>query len=164
MKNNKGINLVALIIMIIVMIMLAAIAVNVSMDSYNKSLEAKSDAERQQVVNAIAGRFGDYQRNATANPLVGITIPEESLITEEATLNFIEQKLKNEYGKLNSEQAVNSAQIEDVKKLISDNFDDMEYTRILIYTNLVELGIENTNKNAVYIVNYYSNDVIGPIN
>ena len=46
---------------------------------------------------------------------------------------------------------------------ICDNFDDMEYTRLLFHSDLIELGIEKTNLNAVYLVNYYSSDVVGPI-
>lgn len=164
MRNNKGISLVALIIMIIVMIMLAAIAVNVSMDSYYNSLEAKAAAERQQVIMAISGRFGDYERNTTANPLVGLTIPEEYLETEETIYNFVYNKFRNEYGKLvTGDELTNSTQKAAIEIFVHDNIEDMEYTRILLYTDLIELGIENTNMNAVYLVNYYSSDVVGPI-
>jgi len=164
MKNNKGINLVALIIMIIVMIMLAAIAINVSMDSYENSLEAKSAAERQQLTVAISSRFGDNQRNATANPLVGLTIPEENLESEQSIIDFVCDKFKNEYGKLMTDDELdNSTQRVLIERFVYDNFEDMKYTRILLYTDLIELGIENTNMNAVYLVNYYSNDVVGPI-
>ena len=164
MRNNKGINLVALIIMIIVMIMLAAIAINVSMDSYYNSLEAKAAAEKQQVTIAISGRFGDYQRNVTANPLVGLVIPDENLETEEKIVDFVYNKFKNEYGKLvTDDELKNSTQRIFIENFVHDNFEDMKYTRILLYTDLLELGIENTNVNAVYLVNYYSSDVVGPI-
>ena len=163
MKNNKGINLVAIIIMIIVMIMLAAIAINVSMDSYENSLEAKAAAERQQITIAISSRFGDNQRNATANPLVGLMILEE-LETEPSIIDYVCDKFKNEYGKLmTDDELANSTQRISIERFIYDNFEDMKYTRILVYTDLLELGIENTNMNAVYLVNYYSNDVVGPI-
>ena len=163
MKNNKGINLVAIIIMIIVMIMLAAIAINVSMDSYENSLEAKAAAERQQITIAISSRFGDNQRNATANPLVGLMILEE-LETEQSIIDYVCDKFKNEYGKLmTDDELANSTQRISIERFIYDNFEDMKYTRILVYTDLLELGIENTNMNAVYLVNYYSNDVVGPI-
>ena len=164
MRNNKGINLVALIIMIIVMIMIAAIAINVSMDSYENSLEAKAAAERQQVTIAISSRFGDHQRNSTANPLVGLMILEEKLDTEQSTIDYLCDKFKNEYGKLmTDDELANSTQRISIEHFVYDNFEDMKYTRILLYTDLLELGIENTNMNAVYLVNYYSNDVVGPI-
>jgi len=57
----------------------------------------------------------------------------------------------------------NSTQRVLIERFVYDNFEDMKYTRILLYTDLIELGIENTNMNAVYLVNYYSNDVVGPI-
>ena len=124
----------------------------------------KAEEERKQVINAVSGRFGDYQRNSTANPIVGLMIPEENLVNEETATNYICNKFKNEYGKLITEDEIqNSTQTKLIQKFVSDNFDDMEYTRILEYTDLIELEIEYTNLNAVYLVNYYSNDVIGPI-
>ena len=164
MKNNKGISLVALIVMIIIMIILAGIATNIGIESYEKAMESKAETEREEVEKAITGRFGDYQRNSTANPLVGLFIPEEYLDTRDSATEYITNKLKNDYGKMKTEdEAQNSTQKNSIKKFVSDNFDDMEYTRILVNSDLLDLEIENTNLNAVYVVNYYSHDVVGPI-
>ena len=162
MKNNKGVNLVALVVMMVVMIILASIAIKAGTDAYKNALETKAAEERKQVEYAISDRFGDYQRNSTANPLVGLLIPDENFTSKEATTTYITNKIKNEYGKLIADEETQDL----IKKFVSDNFEDedMEYTRILVYRDLIELGIENTNLNAVYLVNYYSNDVVGPIN
>lgn len=165
MKNNKGISMITLIVMIIIMIILASITINVSTKSYQESIETKMQAEREQVKKAIAGRFGAYQRNSTGNPLVGILIPEENLDTTQHAVEYICDKFKKEYGKSLipiSEDSSDPKQL--LEKFVSDNFDDMEYTRILVPSDLIDLGIENTNLNAVYLVNYYSTDVVGPIN
>ena len=89
MRNNKGINLIALIVMIVVMIILASVAIRVGTDSYKNALESKGAAERKEVVSAISSRFGDNQRNNTANPIVGFIIPEENSGTEEETVEYI---------------------------------------------------------------------------
>ena len=163
MKNKKGISLIALVVMMIIMIILANIAINVSMNAYDESQRAKQAAERQQVVDAVTGRFGDYQRNGTANPIIGLIIPEDQSETKEDTFNYIIEKLKG-IGKLVTEEEVqNKTQTKQIKKFVEDNSEDMEYTRILQYNDLLELGLENTNLYAVYLVNYYSSDVVGPI-
>lgn len=165
MKNNKGISLVTLIVMILVMIILAAITIRSTMIGYEKSLEAKAGAEREQVRKAMNGKFADNQVNGTANPLVGLLIPKENMDTEEAVVNYLCDKLKDDYMKfVNIEAVEQEKQRDSIIKFVSDNFEDMEYTRILEYSDLINLGLENTNLNAVYVVNYYSSDVIGPIN
>lgn len=164
MKNNKGINLIALIVTIVVMIILASIAIRVGTDSYENALESKAAAERKEVVSAVSGRFGDYQRNNTASPIVGFKIPEENMTTEENIVEYIKNKLKKDHGKLMTEDELENKTYQNmITKFVDDNFDDMDYTRLLFYRDLIELGIEKTNLNAVYLVNYYSSDVVGPI-
>jgi len=165
MKKNKGISLISLVVMIVIMIILAAIAIRVGMESYENALESKAATERQEVIAAVSGRFGDYQRNSTANPIVGFIVPDEYLENKDTIANYIINKLKVEYGKLFTDDEIkDSTQQKLIYKFIEDNYDDMEYTRILSYSDLIDLEIENTNINAVYVVNYYSNDVVGPIN
>lgn len=165
MKKNKGISLISLVVMIVIMIILAAIAIRVGMESYENALESKAATERQEVIAAVSGRFGDYQRNSTANPIVGFIVPDEYLENKDIIANYIINKLKVEYGKFFTDDEIkNSTQQKLIYKFIEDNYDDMEYTRILSYSDLIDLEIENTNINAVYVVNYYSNDVVGPIN
>ena len=167
MKNKRGISLITLIVMIVIMIILATITMRVATDSYEKSIETKAEAEKEQLRKAITGRFAANQRNNTANPIVGILIPEEKLKTKEEAIEFICSKLQNEYGKYVNNLALGSdetTQKELIEEFVSDNFDDMEYTRILTSSDLIDLDLENTNLNAVYLVNYYSADVVGPIN
>jgi len=150
--------------MIVIMIILAAVAINVSMNSYDQAQQAKIYAERQQVIEAITGRFADYQRNSTANPLLGLRIPEENSATLRDMFDYIDAKLRNEYGKLvTNDELENHTQTKQIDKFLADNAEDMEYTRILIYDDLLGLGLENTTITAVYLVNYYSSDVVGPI-
>lgn len=164
MKKNKGISLISLVVMIIIMIILASVAINVSMSSYDEALRAKIYAERQQVIDAVTGRFADYQRNNTASPLLGLMIPEENSETLKDAYDYIENKLRNEYYKLLTDDEYNNqTQTKQISKFLVDNAEDMEYTRLLFYDDLLELGLENTTLQAVYLVNYYSSDVVGPI-
>lgn len=164
MKKNKGISLISLVVMIIIMIILSAVAINVSMNSYDEALRAKIYAERQQVIDAVTGRFADYQRNNTASPLLGLMIPEENSETLKDVFDYIENKLRKEYYKLlTDDEYENQTQTKQISRFLLDNAEDMEYTRILVYDDLLELGLENTTLQAVYLVNYYSSDVVGPI-
>ena len=94
MKKNKGISLITLVVMIVIMIILAAVAINVGMNSFDEAQNAKLYAERQQVIDAVTGRFADYQRNSTANPLVGLMIPEENSETLSDIADYLERKFK----------------------------------------------------------------------
>ena len=163
MKNNKGISLISLAVMIVIMVILAAIAMWITFDTYDEGLRAKGEAERMQVANAISGRFGDYQRNNTASPLLGLVVPPENSATTEDIYEYIVEKFKND-GKLVTEDEIeNQTLTKQIRKFVLDNAEDMKYTRILVSTDLLELGMENTNLNAMYLVNYYSTDVVGPI-
>ena len=166
MKNNKGINLIALIVMIIVMIILATIAIKTGTDAYQNALKTKGAEERKQVEYAISDRFGDYQRNETANPLVGFIIPDEDIETEAKAKNYLISKFKGEYGKLATDDEIqnNTVSLKNMETGYQETLSLEEATRILIYSDLIDLGVENTNLNAIYLVNYYSNDVVGPIN
>lgn len=171
MKNNKGINLISLVIMIIIMIILAAVAINISMNSYDQAIRSKQAAERQQVVSAVQGRFGDYTRNSTANPLLGLRIYPEDYAVDDAVddkdelFAYLIRKFKTEYGKLvTDEELANGTQAKEIEEFVDATQGETEYTRILVSTDLLELGIENTTLQAVYLVNYYTNDVVGPIN
>lgn len=159
-KRNKGINLLALIITVIVMIILATITIFVSANAYQRGVEAKKDAERLQVVRAIENRFGENQRNELANPLAGFVIPEEKREDEEEFLSYLETKIKSDYQKKLFEIP---EQLEEMKNFFQSNKENQEYTRILLYTDMIELGIENVTEGTVYVVNYYSDNVVGPL-
>ncbi len=163
MKKEKGISLISLVVMIVVMIILASIGMNVSMNAYEESINAKQAAENQQVKDAVTGRFGDYQRNGTANPIVGLMIPSEETKSLEKTYDYIIKKLKDSGKLVTEDEFQNQTQSKQIKKFVLDNEEDIEYTRLLEYNDLLELGLENTNLNAIYLVNYYSSDVVGPI-
>ncbi len=171
-RKHAGISLISLIIMIIVMIILASIVITVSTKSYDQSLIAKQETERLQVVNAIQTRFGQYERNHTTSPLLGLQLSDITDKEADEIVTDLVELFTMEYEKniLDTEILVPPENVQNytskgrIRKFITDNQEEMEYTRILKYDNLQELGLENVNTRALYLVNYYSNDVVGPIN
>lgn len=161
--NNKGINLITLVITIIVIIILATITINIGTKAYDNAREARLEEQRNNVINAVSARFADNQRNELVNPLLGYAIQVEDGDTAENLANKYIERFKDE-GKLDTDDTQKNANTEDqIKKLILDNFDNMNYTRVLQYNDLIALEIENTDTNALFLVNYYSSDVVGPI-
>ena len=155
--NNKGINLIALIVMIIIMIIIAAIAYTNSFDAHDRAMIAREKEENRNVTTAIQNRFGEYMTNGSINPLSGVIIPAN---TKETMNAYIVNYLK-EHGKLSTDRRL---EYEDgILDLLKQNEGYLEYTRILERSHLVELGIENIPTDAMYVVNYYGMTVVGPI-
>jgi len=155
--NNKGINLIALVIMIIIMIIIAAIAYSNSFDAHEKALIAREKEENMNVTNAIQNRFGEYMVNNTLNPLCGVIIPANTKETMNAyIINYL-----REHDKLSTERRLEYESA--IFDLLKQNEENLEYTRILERSHLVELGIENIPTDAMYVVNYYGTTVVGPI-
>jgi type II secretory pathway pseudopilin PulG len=163
MTNKKGVSLVALVITMIVIIILAGIALTSGIGGYDKALEAKDKEERNQVMNAINNRFGDYQRNKTLNPIVGEVVPDYSEESGETRINDVKEYLVQLFlseGRMTRDIDGIS---KDIESFVRRNIDNMEYTRILRHNNVIEIGINSISKDRVFLVNYYSVDVVGPI-
>ena len=172
MKNNKGISLIALAIAIVIMIILASVALRAGTTDYDKAVEAKEDAERGQVSTAIGYRYGNYLVNKTTNPLIGDKIGFNSTLSDYTGENFIEdykRELK-EYlilffmgeGRLNAPERLTNFEA-DMDEFLERNLDCMQYTRILRHADIINLELDNISLNSVFLVNYYTNSVVGPI-
>jgi type II secretory pathway pseudopilin PulG len=167
--NNKGISLIALAIMIIVMIIIASIAMNAGIDSYDQAVDAKNKEERNQVSQAVNARFGDNQFNAAVSPIVGELIPSEcfSYPTDEQIIESAKTYLVDLFiseGRLQTQDEVTNKTIQkDIQRFLEENINDMQYTRILRHNDIIELGLESITINSIFLVNYYSADVVGPI-
>ena len=167
--NNKGISLIALVILIVVMIIIATIAMNSGTSSYDNALDAKAKEERNQMIHAVQSRFGDYQINSIMKPLIGEVIPDEYLIqpTEdeivESCYDYL-YKLFITENRLQTEDEIKNKTLQtQIRKFLEDNVKDMDYTRIIRHRDAIELGLESVSLDTVFLVNYYSIDVVGPI-
>ena len=169
MNSKKGVSIVALVFMIIIMVILASIALTSGLTGYDKAYEAKAKEERRQIVNAISGRFGDNQRNGTVYPLVGFEIPPEYYTNDNDDATKIENITNYLLGvfrsndKLNLDEVTINQTKDEVKKFVEKNLDIMKYTRILMHDDIIALGIDSISQYAMFLINYYSADVVGPI-
>jgi type II secretory pathway pseudopilin PulG len=167
MNNKRGVSIVALVFMIIIMIILASIALTSGLTGYDKAFEAKAKEERRQILNAISSRFGDNQRNKTVYPLVGFEIPEDyynSDSEDDTKINQITDyliKVFKSRNRLNADD--NALTQEEIKGFVKKNLDCMSYTRIILHDDIIELGIDSISSESIFLINYYSADVVGPI-
>jgi type II secretory pathway pseudopilin PulG len=163
MRNNKGINLIALILVIIVMLIIAGIAINNVPEAYDQALRAKLLTENTEVKKAVTSRYGDFVRNSTANPLIGDTIPSEYTNKEEIK-NYLIQLFKSENRALSDDPDTGKTYEEKFDEFLTRNADLMRYTRIIRHSDIVNLDISSISINSVFLVNYFTTDVVGPIN
>lgn len=162
MKNNEGINLIALILTIIVMIIIAGVAISNVPEAYQKAQQAKELTENSEVKKAITNRYGDYVRNGTAHPLIGDVIPSNFVTTEEIRTYLI-TLFKSENRSLMGNRDDMTFE-EELDAFLARNVNLMNYTRILRHSDAVNLDIGSISINSVFLVNYFTTDVIGPIN
>lgn len=153
MKNSKGISMITLIITIIIMLILAGIVYVVSDDGRERADKAKYLNEIKLIREAAQSRFAGYLRSSTTYPLEG-TLAKDSLAEILLQLETLgcESTSLDEMGN-------------EINVFLSDNVENSEYSRIINYADMLELGITNVSSKTtyVYLVNYYSLDVVGPI-
>ncbi len=162
MKNNKGISLVALVVVIIILVILSSIAITAGMNDYNKAQQAKENLERSQVIEAVSTRYNNYLRNSTANPLVGDKVPDDYQ-TEEEIKKYLIGLFQSENRISNSPEKYDAFEKE-LDAFVEENVKLMKYTRVLRHDDIVSLNVDNVSISAVFLVNYYTSSVIGPVN
>jgi Tfp pilus assembly protein PilE len=162
MKNNKGISLVALVVVIIILVILSSIAITAGMNDYDKAQQAKENLERSQVIEAVSTRYNNYLRNSTANPLVGDKVPDDYQ-TEEEIKEYLIGLFQSESRISNSPEKYATFEKE-LDAFVEENVKLMKYTRVLRHDDIVSLNVDNVSISAVFLVNYYTSSVIGPVN
>lgn len=162
MKNNKGISLVALVVVIIILVILSSIAITAGMNDYDKAQQAKENLERSQVIEAVSTRYNNYLRNSTANPLVGDKVPDDYQ-TEEEIKEYLIGLFQSENRISNSPEKYATFEKE-LDAFVEENVKLMKYTRVLRHDDIVSLNVDNVSISAVFLVNYYTSSVIGPVN
>ncbi len=157
MKNNKGINMIALVVTIIVMIIIASISLNAAIKDRQKAEEAKRLSERNQVEKAVGIRYANHVRNSAHYPIIGASIPEQYTTADEIKEYIVDLFTREEVSSNLNEFS------DDLDEFINTNLKYMEYTRILRHSDVIGLEIENVTLKSVFIVNYYTGKVLGPI-
>lgn len=157
MKNNSGITLVTLIITIIALIILTSVFMATGTDSLEEAKQSEIKNEMQQLKQAVISKFTSYQKNdgnvflngesaknKWGDPEVCVDKIIESLIFEEDTT--FEEK---------------NAKIQKITKEVIRDYDT--FVRVIYSGDKVDLGIDNYATDYVYIVNYNTGAVYGPI-
>lgn len=137
--SEKGISLIALIVTIIVIIILAVATFEVGEQGFETTDKAKIANEIREVETAVVKRFSDYAISESAAPLLGEKLELEDAISLICTYTDFTDA--------------------DVRAIITEN---IYYVRKVDSSNINELGIKNATGN-LYVVDYYSGKVYGPV-
>lgn len=154
-KNNKGINLITLIIMIAVILILTAIFASNGLDSIFEAKNSKNANEIAQLKTAVTNRFNSYLKNEDTVMLIGQ--PAKNTYSTNECINKIISSLDFE----KTSQEEKDAEVSKITNNISRDFS--EYVMIIGSGDMAKLGLENYSKTNRYIVNYYTGAVYGPI-
>ena len=143
MKNNRGISLITLTIMIVVMLILASIVMNSGIDSIDEANDAKIATEISKLKEAVSKRMTDNARNSSAYPFVGRKVDD---IVGYAY--FIETMSNG-----------------DLQKFIATvDEDSIDYMRVVDCIDAANLGVSGVSEDHYFIVDYYNGKVYGIIN
>ncbi len=132
LKNNKGVTLVSLAVIIIVLVILATVGTTVGITNIKESKDAKLDAELEIVQHAILEQYVKYKTTKDVSYLIGNKLDKTEVdsIAQELDISLVE---------------------------IPDTYENADYYR-LDKASLNELGIQNTDDE--YIINYVSGEVM----
>lgn len=167
MKNAKGISMISLIITIIVIVILSSIAIVISESGLDMAENAQYQTEKKELREAIASRFAGYLRNSSTYPIEGVSV--QSIFDETLSNSQKESQALNEIVSYIKGLGNDTVETDDIKneisELIQTNINHIKYTRIIGSTEMLSLGLTNIKSDTdyVYVINYYSADIVGPI-
>ena len=143
MRDNKGISLITLAIMIVVMLILASIVMNSGIESIDEANETKVAVEIEKLKEAVSKRMTDNARNEAAYPFVGKKVDD---IVGYAY--YIEDMSNG-----------------DLQKFIGTvDEDSIDYMRVFDCVDAANLGFSSVAEDHYFIVDYYNGKVYGTIN
>lgn len=153
--NNKGVTIITLIVTILVILILSSIFISVGLDSLNEAKETEIKNEMYQLKQAVINKYTSYEKNDGKIALVGTSAlskwgnKNECIEKVIATLQYEDESMD---------------EIERRKARVSGEIarDYDEFVMLIDSDARVKLGLENSSDN-VYIVNYYTGSVYGPI-
>lgn len=155
MMNNKGITIITLIVMIAVIIILTSIFMATGLDSLKEAKNSEIKNEIYQLKQAVVNRYTSYEKNDGNIALIG-TLAKNEWSNFEDCLERVIASLTYDNETI-EERTSGEARI---KKEISRDYN--KFVMIVNSGDRLRLGLENSSDN-VYIVNYYTGAVYGPI-
>lgn len=154
LKNNKGITLITLVIVIIVLVILTSIFVATSLKALNETGSSETQNQIHAIEEAISVRYASYLKSDGNVSLVG------SSPTWSSPSECVDAIMKS--------MDVTNLSAEDVaakRTRISNEIarDYEKYVKMIGSGDATLLGIEQLSTDNVFVVDYYTSKVYGPI-
>lgn len=154
MKNN-GVTIITLIVMITVIIILTSIFIATGLDSLNEAKNAEVKNEIYQLKQAVVNRYTSYEKNNGNIALHG-TLARNRWTDSEDCLEEVIASLTYENETVEEKASVEAR----IRNEIARDYD--KFVMLVDSGDRINLGLENSSDN-VYVVNYYTGAVYGPI-
>ena len=158
LKNKSGITLVTLIFMVIILLILASIFIAASLKALDETKKTEDQVEIHALEEAILERYASYVTN---DKNVNVTLVGTSPSTKWASsTECVEAIVKTiDFSKVSSgDQESKKAKIS--REIIRD-YDT--YVKLISKSEAKNLGVEQFTEGKVYVVNYYTGSVYGPV-
>lgn len=135
-KQEKGVTLVILTVIIIALMILVGVSINLGTYDVNSTLDSKLEGELKMVQYAVFQQYAKYKTTLNENYIVGSDYSKE--IKKFMSDNYPEESL--------------------VHNIVSD--EDSKYKKYYLLTpdDLIEIGVQDSEYS--YIVNYYTGEVM----
>lgn len=156
MSDNKGITIITLVITIIILIILASIYITTSLNALDETRDAEITSEMHSLEEAILVRYTSYIKNDKNISLIG-SPPSSRWSNSGDCYNEIINYVS--YDGLSTEEASQKR-----AKILSDiDRDYDEYVKIITYSDAIRLGLNTFLQDSIYLVDYYTTSVYGPL-
>lgn len=151
LKENKGISLITLIIMVIVLLILASIFISTGLDALQQTKDSKIQNEIHSLQEAISSRYASFLKNEESVSLLGALPTTRWSSVEDCW---------NEIGMLSSVREQSDTTQERIRKEIENDYE--LYIRIITKMEAKTLGAEPFDEENQYLVDYRTSSVYGP--
>lgn len=158
MKKNRGITIITLVITITVILILTSIFIATGIDALNESKKAEIENEIYQLKQAISARYTSYIKNDGDISLLGDS-PNNKWVNADECINTVISVLRFEDDLSPEDEEAKKQKVRD--EILRDY---NTYVKIIDSGDKLKLGLENYSDDKVYVVDYFTGSVYGPIN
>lgn len=156
MQKNNGVSLITLIVMIAVVLILSSIFISTGLDALKESKNSEVKNEIYQLKQAVVNKYTSYEKNNGNVILVG-TLAKNKWTNYSECITEIYKTL--EFDK--ETEAEKEAKRAKISGDIARDYDT--FVKLIYSGDMAKLGLESFSDENVYIVDYYTGSVYGPI-